>query len=625
MASRHTARAVACVLVFSGIAALAIAQSRTGSAGSAAHAASSGRFDWPIGRRDVFAVRWQGTSLRDVPGGDAERQLGGAAVFEGDVSVRSLGKDVEGRFTLAYGIEAIREYGLAMDGKELVSDADRRLATAALVGQEAIVHTDDRGVVAAIAYHQDTAPSTRELLRRLVDMMRVTLPERVGSPSWNAHEPTPNGLATVHYEDGGNELRRVRVTYEGLEGLGAAGETEQELSSTGTIGLDERHAVRSIADEESLRVRSANGVFASRWAFAARRASTDALALRPVKLDDLDEATGASQLARDRQKERDERLSRGWDLGSIEVQLAVYGKGTHVDPKFVSSAAAYVRLHPEACDHLVAWFQDPRVTPLGRQLVMDVLSAAGSPEAQQAMRGALQTPEGRDPSLRGALVQRFVFVSNPTPESARYVAGLYDAARDVGDTRVAFRAAAALGAIIEHMSGAEELAAELDQKLRDDLAERRSPQETVALVLALGNARQQDDLEAIGAFAADARPEVREQVAQSLRWFDDPMATRALLDLVRDPVPAVDRSAVRALREQSLDDSDWESLAQAMEMGSFPSRFYAALVDLLEQRPDCGPERTARLLRLVLDRTPDTGGTRELRERAARLLSDLTA
>jgi hypothetical protein len=623
MASRiigRAGRALAVVAALSGVAALAFGRTGAPVTKNDSAATRLRRFDWTPGHRDVYTVRWAGASRRDVPGTDDLKQLGGTARLDGDVAVRCLGRETDGTATLAYSLERVRDYGLTVDGKDLVSEGDRRLAIAAITGQEAIVRLDDRGEVASIAYHHDTPPSTRELLRQIVDMMRVTLPDDGHATSWSAREPTPNGLAHVRYEDDGDALRRVRLSYEGVTGLGQ-GELDQQLSSTAAIVLDEHGATRSIDDQESLQARGSNGTFLSRWAFSAQRTTSDAFDARAVKVDDLDEATGASQLEHQRQRDRDERLSRGWDTGSIEVQLSVYGKGAHIDPKFVSSASAYVRLHPESCAHLVAWFEDPRLTDLGRQLVFDVLSAAGSDEAQAAMRDALGSKRASDPALRGALVQRFVFVANPTPESARFVSGVYESARAAGEAPVAFRAAAALGAIVEHLSGADDLAAEIDKRLRDELAERRSPQESVALLLALGNARQQDDLGAIEAFAGHEQPAVREQVARSLRRFDDPAASRDLLDMVRDPVPVVTRASFRALREQSLDDGDWDSLALAVEQGKTTTRAYSALVDLLERRPDCGADRIARMLHVVLDSTPDTTGNRELRDRASRLLA----
>lgn len=620
------ARAIAIAVGLIGVAALVAPRLRgTTEAPDAGKGARERRFDWERGRRDVYAVRWEGASQREVPGSDEPRDLGGSARFDGDVSVGSLGRGADGVFTLVYRLERVRDYGLTLEGSELVSEKDRRLAVAALVGQEAIVHADARGVVEAIGYHQGSPASTRELLRQVIAMMRVTLPEDGRATSWNAREPTPTGLARVHYEDEGDVLHRVRVAYDGIAGLDATaeGDVDQELSSTSTIEIDERGRLRSVDDAETLRARGATGVLSSRWTFAARLSTSGALDAQAVRLDDTDETTGEAQLARERQRGRDQRLSAGWDTGSIEVQLEVYGKGAHIDPKFVASAAAYVRLHPDACAHLVAWFEDPRLNDLGRQLVLDVLSAAGSDEAQAAMRAAMQTAAARDPALRGALVQRFVFVSDPTPESARFVMGVYESARDAGQDGVEFRAAAALGAIVEHMSGADALAAEMDRRLRDDLAERRSPEESVALLLALGNARQEEDLSAIEAFAADEQPTVREQVARSLRRFDDPSASAALLELVRDPSPAVTRASFRALREQSLDDGDWEALARAVEQSDANARTYLALVDLLERRPDCEAVRAERMLHVVLERTPDTGGNREIRARAAQLLEDL--
>jgi hypothetical protein len=615
------ARTLAVLVVLSGLAALAASRFGSVATRDAGAAGRARRFEWAPGHLDVYAVHWDGTSGRDALVGDG-KDLTGTATFDGDLSVRTLQRDASGVGTVAYVLERIRAYGLNVDGQELVSESDRRLAIAALLGQEAIVRVDGRGIVDSIAYHHDTPPSTRELLRRLVGMMRVTLSEQPGATSWSAHEPTPNGLARVRYEDDGDALRRVRLSYDGITGMENEGELEQQLSSTAAIVLDPHGSLQSLADQESLKAHGATGAFASRWTFSAKRASSGTFDAKAAKLDDLDEATGASQLARERQRGRDQRLSEGWDLGSIEVQLSVYGNGARIDSTFVARAAAYVRLHPESCAHLVAWFQDPRLTDLGRQLLLDVLSAAGSEEAQAAMRDALGTPEARDPALRGALVQRFVFVADPTPESARFVASVYADARAAGETRVAFRAAASLGAIVEHLSGSDALAAEIDARLRADLAERRSPEEEVALMLALGNARQEEDLPAIEAFAGDDQVTVREQVARSLRRFDDPTAAAALLALARDPQPVVTRASFRALRDQSLDDGDWESLARAVEQGQTTARAYEALVDLLERRPDCGPVRAGRMLHVVLDRVPDTSGNHELRERVARLLAE---
>jgi len=71
-----------------------------------------------------------------------------------------------------------------------------------------------------------------------------------------------------------------------------------------------------------------------------------------------------------------------------------------------------------------------------------------------------------------------------------------------------------------------------------------------------------------------------------------------------------------------MGDGDWESLARVVEEGQTTVRCYEALVDLLERRPDCGAARAERMLRVVLDRVPDTSGNHELRERAARELAN---
>jgi hypothetical protein len=578
-------------------------------------------------------VHWDGVSQRTGLGQpDQEDQGGGIsgrAIFDGTVSVRSLGAEgvgpTETITTLGYALDEVRGYDLFVGGKELVSARDRQLAAAALAGQEAFVRVDARGQVQSIAYHRATPASTRELLRRMVEMMRVTLAAEPGDKTWTAREPTPNGLAHVRYEDQGEVLLRTRLSYDGLPSLGGPDEVNQQLSSHGRIEVSRAGRLQSIDDREALSVEGPKGNLESRWIFRATLANSDTFDVASAQRGDLDEVSGEEHLALERQRGLDEQLSRDWNLGTIEVELLLDGQGKHLDPKFVAQAAAFTRLHPEACDHLVAWFEDPQLSDLGRQLTLDVLSATGSTEAQGAMRRAVQSRAVTlSPSLRGALVQRFVFVAHPDPESARFVADVYDKARAAGQTEVSFPAAAALGAIIDHMEGSDALAQELDARLRRDLDQRRSADESVALLRALGNARMDDDLPAILPFSSDAQSRVREQVARSLRSFDDPTAGRVLLGLSGDAIPAVERAALGALRVQTLADDDWQALANTVEQGRTSPYSDGALVDLLERRPDASRFAGA-MLRYVLARTPQNEGTLDLRARISDMLESPTS
>jgi len=610
------------LLVLAAGAGVLFARSHEGTAPGVGAAAKerSRRFAWPNRGRWTYAVHWDAASSRTLPAGDEMRDVTGGSLFDGDVSLRSLGADAEGITTLVFTLDRVRDYRLELGTMELISDRDRALAVAALAGKEAFARVDARGVVQSIAYHQDTRAPDRELLRHLVDMMRVTLPEDRGADTWRAREPTPNGMAHVRYEDEGNALERLRLAYDGLAGLAGPSEVDQRVASKSSIEIA-HGVVRSIDDTEDLEVSGPQGDLASKWTFTAKLSDAGSFDPANVHRDDLDTGSGEDAVTRERERGRDERLSEGWNLGSIEIQLELVGRGKKIDGTFVPRAGAYVRLHPEACPHLVSWFADDRVSDLGKQLTMDVLSNAGSDEAQEAMRQIVSGPARKlAEALRGAIVQRFLFVTKPNTASARFVASEYDRARSAGERDVEFPAAAALGAVIEHMEGEDELVKKIDAQLRDDLAERRSPEESVALLRALGNAKMDDDLDAILPFASDTSAPVREQVARSLQSFDDPHASRALLELAADAVPMVDRAAFRALREQSLDDGDWDTLARRVEEGNTSPYADRTLVDLIERRPDSGARGT-RMLRYVLTRTADTEGTREMRERIRDLLA----
>jgi hypothetical protein len=582
------------------------------------------RFAPPAGSRHLYAVRWDAASRRTLFGGNDQGDVAGGALFDGNLSVGSLGPDAEGLTTLVFRIEHIGDYQVRLGQNDLLDEGNRTLTIASLVGQEVFVRVDERGVFRSMAYRRETAASVRQQLRQLVQMMRVTLPGDP-SPTWTAQEPTSNGLAHVRYEDLGDAVERLRVSYEGIAGLVGEGETDQHLSSKAKIRLDPGGMPRSIEDREDFETHGPAGALISKWTFAATATGTDTFEAQGAPpADQLDEGTGAAQMDRERRRRQDERLSRDWNLGTIELELLALGKGQKVEPTFTARAGAFVRLHPDAAAHLVAWFLDPHMNDTGRVFTFDVLSNAGSDEAQDAMRqGLVATAPELGAPVRAALIQRFVFVSQPNPDSARFVAGYYDRARAAGDAQVAAAAAVTLGAVVEHLEEHEQssLALELDRKLRHDLAERRSPLETVALLRALGNAHEPEDLRAVLEFEHDPQADTREQVARSIRRFDDPVATTALLELADDESVAVQRASFRGLREQSMGDEDWGALDALVEDGRTSAYADTDLVDLLERRPDAQPNRD-RMLRFLLGRISSTSGTMELRERVQDLLRE---
>ncbi len=582
-------------------------------------------FTWPAGSKLVYTVKWDSASRRTLLGageGGGNGDVAGGAIFEGDVSVRSLGADAEGVTSLVYTLEQIRGYSLRLGAQDLISESDRQLAAAALAGQEAIVRVDALGVVHGVSYHHDTPASTRELLSQLTNMMRVTLPAEEKGSTWMAKEPTSNGLAHVRYDDEGHVLHRVRISYEGLASLVGQGEADQRLGSKASIELDPKGFVRLIDDREELRAQHDDVSFTSLWTFKAAVASQSTFDVAAVRTSDLDTGAISEELARERERGRDQRLSEGWDLGTIEVELLLYGNGKKVDPSFVARASAFMRLHPESLANLVSWFEEPRVSDFGKQLTLDVLSATGTEQAQDAMRRALTSKAVTLSSpLRAAMIQRFIFVPHPTPESARFVADVYTRAFASGDNAVGYAAAVTLGAIVEHMEGSPALSEELDKRLCADLAAAPTKDWAIALVRALGNARTNDALPAIAARYTDTNSGVRDEVARSLRRFDDPRASGPLLVLARDASPEVGRAAFLGLREQSLTDEQWETLARAVEAGETSLRADTKLVDLIERRPDSG-ERGQRMLRAIRERTPKASGNVDL---LARIDGALTA
>ena len=67
-------------------------------------------------------------------------------------------------------------------------------------------------------------------------------------------------------------------------------------------------------------------------------------------------------------------------------------------------------------------FQKPGMSSNGRAFICDLLSSAGTPEAQAALRDALGSDAAlSDPERYPAMLQRFSFVMKPTPETTTFL------------------------------------------------------------------------------------------------------------------------------------------------------------------------------------------------------------
>lgn len=247
------------------------------------------------------------------------------------------------------------------------------------------------------------------------------------------------------------------------------------------------------------------------------------------------------------------------------------------------AASVVLRLSPGECDAVALVFEDEAVSDDIRMLVLDLLAAAGSFEAQIVMRRLLAHTIARRKSRTFAkLVQRLGSVDCPDGPTLRFLMSTYaEASSESHDVRAACAYALGNAAGHSYRSGEPEAAVRATAVLRRDLVNASSADEKCALLTAVGNAGITSDVMLITRFTHDSDRKVRACAALALRKMDVPEARAHLVGMVSDLELEVAERAILALGEQDLDDDDLERLSELVLGGRTSFALDGRILDLL--------------------------------------------
>ncbi len=247
-------------------------------------------------------------------------------------------------------------------------------------------------------------------------------------------------------------------------------------------------------------------------------------------------------------------LARGYADGLDRLGLGL--SIAHVDNEgklregFAIRARGLMLAEPELARDVASMFARAR-RPVTRQLVVDLLSQAGTEVARSELRGLLQGVVDRGEDDRGLLLQRLGLLDEPEPADLEFALDLHRRAVAGGDAltrRAVLHVLGMLGRKLEtDAAGAHQrLRAELDPALPVDI--RR------AAIAGLGNARRPEDLVLVMAHVLDPDDEIRSTAALALRWMPASLVRPWLRVLVADESPTVAEAARIALEVATLED-----------------------------------------------------------------------
>lgn len=566
------------------------------------------RLRWPDGHAWRYRLELSGhKSLKVEPS-----PVQGTLDLATGLVLRSYGQSA-GVTTLGLRFVDVERHALVVLGQSVMPDADA--ARAVFDGREALLEVAPDGVIRQIRF----APEDPTLFKHLAQLVagEIQLVVKPGHTTWEAREPTQHGEALTDYEvttvdRAGMDLGRYRFDYARLDGAPSDVPVEVEARYAARVAAA-GHVVRLSGEERikagevvaiegriALELQSSGPAADDRRAPIAARSEARALDQWPV-----------SPEARAAMLER-----RAGDLtrSRIMADLRAFGPGGEMPhhSRWAWQAVGRLLLDPRAASDLSQLIVNaPEIGHKGRALAMDLLVSAGHPEAQAALRHAVDRVE-RDERFP-LLVQRLGFVKRPEPATVEAVATVYR--RSSGVERRS--AATTLGAAAGHLyreGHPDEALAHL-RRLEGDLRRADGPESRRALILALGNAGLDESVSTLVSHAGDADPAIRRAVARALRKTPGLVAEEALGKLMVDADARVSQAAVRALGRHPLNADHLTGLAEAVQAGALGPATHSALVDLLVAHPALDVDARRQLARAVAARTADG----RLRARLTRL------
>lgn len=511
----------------------------------------------------------------------------------GELRLLGLGRD-DGRPQVEFTLTSLERSGFRMGDGDL-------LGAATLIGAQALAVYSNTGALLEVRFAPDAPPEADRLLHLLVLESQLELDS---APRWSRPEHHSLGEAEMAYTRTPAGVRRSVERHQRFGGLEAEELPKLQAEAETLFDFASDGSLRRLQDSWtyegpffgghkrfSLERRDATRAEPQSWVGRARRYA---------------EARGPGETKTSTRSLESALIQRaeGLTVEQCLVDLITHEAGGRMPDheRWLWRASGLLRLHPELALLMVPLLSRRTMSSTGRGLVLDLLAHVGHTEAQAALRTAMALPAVRsDPDFH-LLYQRFSFVTEPDPETRAFVQAGLEAARPEHKNAAAHTLGSVAGS--SYRSGDREEALALTEPLLEALEKEMRPEKQAELLGALGNAGLPEHAELLLGFASSPHPEVRYQMAGSLRKLEGEAVTRSLVDLSADPSGApIQRRALSTLGQRTVEDSAFDELCRRVQRGEIAPESQGILVTLLAQQL---PDPRARAALEYLLQAPDT-------------------
>jgi HEAT repeat protein len=454
---------------------------------------------------------------------------------------------------------------------EATVEAGRKEPVGTLLAGTTYVELEPDGAVKTIHFAESMPAMGRNIVRDLLSHRSMRLPPQPAN-EWKTEEISLDGKYPASYRVASASPSRVEVTKRRGNDDAARSRVRDKPQvhyldgSVAQIRLENNwlHDLESSTEVEIMSGKKAMAKTRTRVVFhesavEARRiddlrTAFTALGNNRVLRGDL-AATEVEQRLDDK-IQRDQLKDDTWDtLWAKATDPAVN------EPEVFLQLRALFKLHPEECKKAAdALIRAGSSKDTAFMLLTNALTATGTPEAQAALRAAIDGSAGKRDHQQ-VMVADLGMLINPDQETEAYARDLLANHID-GETRNV--AQLALGSMARALAEtepqrAEVLVNEALQRARD----AKSLDERAAALHALGNTTSSRALDTLRAAVSDPDYRVRTTAAAALRYIDGDEVEQLLLGLAgRDPEHSVRAEAVSSLNRRLLGPETFEALAQ---------------------------------------------------------------
>ncbi len=525
-------------------------------------------------RYDLEHRSRQRVAVPELAGGGQAPQMTADARIEGQLVLRGLAPaDGVQRFALRF--EALTAADIRVQGQSLLDGAS-------LVGPEAVVSMATDGEIVGVQLPADAPQALHVAVHLVLSEAQVRLGD---GGTWQASETTAHGEARARYRRAADGFDRVRDDY-ALQAVRIA--ADQTTDSRARFAVEQGRIVRLTADE-AISARAAGGgplLLDAESHTALVLIAVETAADRPTPRLGVATRLGAPATVGDpRAQALRERIG---DLDAAQaramIEQAVGGRLPEHN-RTLWRLTALLRTDAALCAWLGAFAGAPGRTRVARALALDLLTSAGTAEAQAALRGALDSEATRATDGYAVLYQRAGLLTRPDGQTLDWLATRHRAPGPEGQTAATLALGAAAGAAARGPDLGEAGRA-LAAGLLDEALAADDPTTRAVRLRALGNAARPEHAAAIAGFAADADPAVRHATAAALRRIEGPAARATLVDLAVDGDARVQGRALTSLGDRHLSAAELQRLAGAVADGTLAESSLDRVVDRLLVQPD---------------------------------------